>query len=108
MKGRKWILIMLCIGGCALTYADDMGMNTNGDCSSFSVMEQDFASGLSTDNKDMFCTRFNQSQRNSAMRMTQQPDMNGNLLSPDEAVEKVAKDNRIMPMRKKSRGCPIQ
>jgi hypothetical protein len=110
---KNLILFGMCTICCSLVHAQNtqsqnmqsMGM---GDCSSYSMMEQDFAAELSDANREMFCTRFNQSQRNSAMQMTRQPDMQGNLLTPDQAVEKVAKDNRIMPMQQKSRGCPMQ
>jgi hypothetical protein len=110
MLKRNCFLFILCVGLCGISDAAQMNMmpGQNADCGSFSFMEQDFSEELSDANKEMFCGRFNQDQRNSAMQMTRQPDNNGNLMSPDQAVEKVAKDNRMMPMQKKSKGCPVQ
>lgn len=67
------------------------------DCASFSSTEQQFASQLNPNNRMMFCSKFNQDQRNAAMQMAGQMDVMGNVMNQDQAVQKVAQDNNMMP-----------
>lgn len=78
------------------------------DCSSLTADEQQFAYGLTSDNRAMFCSKFNPVQRAAAMQLTSQPDPTGALLSPDQAVAKVAVANNIKPPKKSSSGCPVK
>jgi len=78
------------------------------DCSSLSPDEQQFAYGLTADNRAMFCGKFTPVQRASAMQLTSQPDPTGALLSPDQAVVKVAGANNVAPQKKSGGGCPVK
>jgi hypothetical protein len=59
----------------------------------------------------VFCGKFDEDMRQSAMGMAGQMSDDGTLLTNDQAVEKTAKDNNIMmpaaPMRQGS-GCPAK
>ncbi len=79
------------------------------DCSGMSADMQQFAAGLSSSNKMMFCSKFNDSMRAQAMQMGMQKDASGNMMmTSDQAVEKVAGDNNVMPMAKSAGGCPVK
>lgn len=77
-------------------------------CSSLTPDEQQFAYGLTADNRAMFCGKFTPVQRASAMQLTSQPDPTGALLSPDQAVAKVAAANSVAPQKKSGGGCPVK
>jgi len=77
------------------------------DCSSLTADEQQFAYGLLPENRAMFCGKFTDVQRAAAMQLTSQPDPTGAVVTPDQAVTKVAMANNLMPM-KKSGGCPVK
>lgn len=78
------------------------------DCSGMAPEMQQFAGGLNGSNKMMFCSKFNDSMRAQAMQMSMQKDAGGNMMmTPDQAVEKVAKDNNMM-MQKGAGGCPVK
>jgi hypothetical protein len=66
------------------------------DCTQLSAAEQQFASGLSADSKAMYCGMFNADQRMAAMQQVGQPDASGNVMTADQAVQKVAQDNNMM------------
>lgn len=97
--------------GMALN-ADPMGMNQTGMCDSLTVNEQDFANRLSAANQGMFCRQFNAEQRRNAMSMASTPDMNGNMMAPDQAVDQVARNNNLSPLpaqsQAKAKGCPVK
>ena len=67
-----------------------------------------FAQKLSKPNAALF-NQFNDAQKQQAMEMTR-PMNNRPGLTPDQAVEKVAKDNNMpMPMKKSPSGsCPVR
>ncbi len=69
------------------------------DCSQLTPDEQDFANQLNPTNKMVFCNKFTPDMRTSAMEMSGQMGMDGTLITNDQAVERVAKDNNMtMPM----------
>ena len=67
------------------------------DCSGLNGNEQQFALGLTLEHKALFCQKFTPVQRAAAMQMTSQPDPIGMLISPDQAVQKVADANQLTP-----------
>jgi hypothetical protein len=101
---KKWFLSILMMSGLVAGYAGPMGT-----CGNLSAMEQTFVSGMSAANQEMFCSRFTQSMRDSAMKMSGMPDSQGNMMSPDQAVEKVARDNNVAPAPAGSKGgCAVK
>lgn len=77
-------------------------------CSPLNPDEQQFAYGLTDDNRALFCTKFTSTQRAAAMQMTSQPSPTGALISPDEAVLIVAKANQIVPGKESPTLCPTK
>lgn len=78
------------------------------DCSNMGADMQQFASQLNTMNKRMFCGQFNAAQRSTAMQYASQQDSNGNMMSADRAVQKVAAENNMTPSSKSPTGCPVK
>lgn len=104
---KKWFLMTLVIGSFTVAYADPMAMNSG--CVNRSAEEQSFAMGMSAANQEMFCGRFNQDMRNAAMGMAGMPDSYGNVMTPDQSVEKVARDNNMNAIPNSARGgCPVK
>lgn len=70
--------------------------------------QSNFAQKLSKANAGLF-NQFNESQKRQAMDMTR-PMNNKPGMTPDQAVEKVAKDNKMpMPFKKNPSGsCPVK
>ena len=63
------------------------------ECSGMSHRMLRFSDKLNESNLKIFCSRFNDDQREKAMQLANQKDKSGNLImTPDQAVEKVAKD----------------
>ncbi len=80
-----------------------------GDCGAMSPDTQAFAGQLSPSNKTMFCGKFNDSQRTQAMQMSVQKDASGkNMMTPDQAVQKVAESGGMMNSGTTPRGCPVK
>lgn len=78
------------------------------DCSNMSPDMQAFAGKLSANNKMMFCGKMNDMQRSTCMQMSNQMDPSGKpMMTPDQAVEKVAKDNYMIGPKGPS-GCPVK
>ena len=97
--------IMTCCG--ALVQAEPATtVAMQNSCQSLSANEQSFANGLTSANQALFCGPFSADQRAAAMAMTGQRDVNGNMMSPDQAVEKVAKDNNVKATM--TGGCPAR
>ncbi len=78
------------------------------DCSQLTADQQQFAYGLIPENRALFCGKFSDVQRAAAMQLTSQPDPTGALLSPDQAVARVAAANNMTPAKKSSGGCPVK
>jgi len=78
------------------------------DCSNMGADMQQFAAQLNAMNKKMFCGQFNAAQRSTAMQYATQMDANGNMMSADKAVQKVAAENNMMPSSKSPTGCPVK
>jgi hypothetical protein len=85
------IVMISCILGSAIT-ACTSSQQTTQDCSQLNAKEQAFAEMLSSSNKAKFCSEFSSTQRSKAMSWTGKKDENGNMMSPDDAVKKAAKD----------------
>jgi hypothetical protein len=76
---------------------------TTNSCARLTNAEQDFSSKLNDKNKKMFCEKFTMEQRKSAMMAACNTVYNcganrnagKNILKPDDAVMKVAKDNKL-------------
>lgn len=80
-----------------------------GECANFSPEVKAFSAQLNASNKTMFCTKFNDQQRSDAMRMTGQMDSAGMvMMTPDQAVDKVARDNNLTAPGKTPGGCPVK
>jgi hypothetical protein len=113
MKKMKIILAALgclCLMGSAIAenMQNEIAANPM-DCSNMSMDMQQFAAQLNTMNKKMFCGQFNASQRSTAMQYAAQQDSNGNnMMSADQAVQKVAADNNMKPAQKTPTGCPVK
>ncbi len=75
-------------------------------CSKLNSDEHQFAFGLSKENRKLFCEKFTPVQRAAAMQLTSQPDPTGALLSPDDAVVRVAMANQLIPNPSSSSPCP--
>lgn len=84
-----------------------MNPSTQANCNALSPAEQDFAKRLSADNQKMFCGRFSADQRKTAMQMAGQTDANGNIMNPDQAVQKVA-GPRYGNSPSNGGGCPVR
>jgi len=85
------------------------------DCSMMTADEQQFANKIVDSNlKMMFCNKFTPDQRSTAMQMMNQPDAQGNMMTSDQCVQKVMKDNNMMmPMMQQKKsggpgGCPAK
>lgn len=75
-------------------------------CSTLTADEQQFAFGLTPQNRQVFCSKFTPVQRAAAMQLTSQPDPTGALLSPDDAVQKVVDSMNISPNSQGTGVCP--
>jgi glucan phosphoethanolaminetransferase (alkaline phosphatase superfamily) len=73
------------------------------DCSTMPQQMQEFAAQMTPANKAIFCGKFTDSQRASAMQMAATPDAAGAVMSPDEAVQKVSGAKGKVPT-----GCPVK
>jgi hypothetical protein len=107
---KKWIAILVGVFGTLSAAPNDQMMQGQPamDCSSMSQEMQQFAGQLNGANKAMFCGKFNDMQRTQAMQMAAQVDPNGKpMMSGDQAVQKVASDSGLNPMKSPS-GCPVK
>ena len=69
--------------------------NYREECSDLPMHVRRFTDKLSEANLKIFCSQFNNDQREKAMQMANQKDKNGNfVMTPDEAVEKVARTSK--------------
>jgi hypothetical protein len=80
------------------------------DCSNLSADEQQFAAQLSAPNKAIFCGQLTPAQRMAAMQMVRTPDATGAMLTPDQAVQRVAPAPAPAPSSQPQNagGCPVQ
>jgi hypothetical protein len=79
------------------------------DCSNMGMDLQQFAAQLNAVNKKMFCGQFSSAQRSTAMQYASQTDASGNnMMTADQAVQKVASDNNMVPTQKTPTGCPVK
>jgi hypothetical protein len=106
-------IIMLVITSCFLiaqAWAEEAAMPTSMpmDCSNMSSAVQQFAGQLTAANRTMFCSKFSDAQRASAMQMASNPDASGNVVSPDDAVKSVSGANGSNPQSKTPVGCPVK
>ena len=69
--------------------------NYREECSDLPMHVRRFTDKLNEANLKIFCSQFNNDQREKAMLLASQKDKNGTpLMTPDEAVEKVAEENK--------------
>lgn len=69
--------------------------NYREECRDLPMHVRRFTDKLNEANLKIFCSQFNNDQREKAMQMANQKDKNGNfVMSPDEAVEKVARKGK--------------
>lgn len=90
----------------------NMAPKGKADCSQLSPDEQDFATQLSAPHRMVFCNKFDSEMRASAMEAAGQMGTSGMLVTNDQAVEQVARDNNMMmpmaPAKRQSSGCPAK
>ncbi|MBS0585181.1 MAG: hypothetical protein JSR76_02630 [Verrucomicrobia bacterium] len=80
----------------AIVHSQQGQMDMKGMCQDMSAEMQQFADKLNMNNKMLFCSKFNDSQRKQAMQMASQSSGYGKQkMTPDKSVEKVAADNKI-------------
>jgi hypothetical protein len=109
MNLSKMVLVLALL--CSFVLADQMNMPGKGMCTTMGPDIAQFAMQLSGDNQKMFCGQFNDAQRSTAMQLASQQDAMGkSMMSPDQAVQKVAMDNNIVPSnpQKTPTGCPVK
>lgn len=69
--------------------------NYREECRDLPMHVRRFTDKLNEANLKIFCGQFNNDQREKAMQMANQKDKDGNfVMSPDEAVEKVARKGK--------------
>ncbi len=108
-KQMMMYMIFLCSSSmspslyCAMQQSPMEGMER---CAKLNPDEHQFAFGLSKENKKLFCEKFTPVQRAAAMQLTSQPDPTGALLSPDDAVVRVAMANQLIPNSSSQSACP--
>lgn len=77
-------------------FAQQNQMNMKGMCQDLSPEMQQFASKLNMNNKMLFCSKFNDSQRTQAMQMATQKDSYGKQkMTPNKSVEMIAAQNNL-------------
>jgi hypothetical protein len=85
---------------------------TRADCAQLTADEQDFANQLNPMNKMMFCGKFTSAMRRTSMDRAGQTGSDGMLITNDQSVEQVAKDNNMaLPMSpgtRQSGSCPAK
>ena len=84
-------------------------MMSSSNCTNLPTDQQTFAMQLTPNNKNMFCNSFNMDQRKAAMQMTTAMNPSGAKMTPDQAVEQVARNNNLTPTNPRSTGgCPVR
>lgn len=69
--------------------------NYREECSDLPMHVRRFTDKLNEANLKIFCSKFNNEQQEKAMQLAAQKDKSGNfVMTPDEAVEKIAKENK--------------
>lgn len=104
-------LTFICLNSSAIAEQIQQTAQTTNpmDCSNMGPDMQQFSGQLNATNKKMFCGQFNDSQRSTAMQMaSQQNSSGGTMMTPDQAVQKVATDNNMVPSAKTPTGCPVK
>ena len=106
----KMIVLALasCVMGVSPLVLGAAGMQKTMDCSMMSPDMQEFAAQLTQDNKALFCGKFTDGQRASAMQMTSTEVSPGMTMSPDEAVQKISGASGSNPQGKSPKGCPVK
>lgn len=119
-KGTVLIAINLLLTSATGLHAQPSQPKTAGSCSLLSDDVQQFAGQLSSANQALFCGSFSDDQRDAAMAIAGQYDSNGNLMTEDLAVQKIAQDYNIAPptatpkaqtpspQKSSGGGCPVK
>ena len=70
---------------------------------------QQFSAQLTPSNQKMFCNQFDEAQQTACMQMASQTDSTGKMMmTPDQAVQKIAAANNIKSSEKTPTGCPVK
>ena len=77
-----------------------------GCCSDLAPEMQQFAGQLNLVHQRLFCAKFNDAQRKTAMQMVARPNPPGEAPTPDQAVQKVAQANHLLP--RSGDTCPLK
>jgi hypothetical protein len=104
----KKILLVLAVCAMGVSPVILQAAKKSMDCSTMSDDVQQFADQLTTENKRMFCGKFTEGQRASAMQMASTQDESGMTMSPDDAVRKVSGASGSNPQGKTPAGCPVK
>jgi hypothetical protein len=102
------VACVFCVSAGAEEAAKEIAAQAQADCSGMSADFQRFANQLNATNKRIFCGQFSDDQRATAMRYATQQDANGNMMSADQAVQKVASESNMRSSQKSPTGCPIK
>ena len=65
------------------------------ECSNLSHEMRKFADKLNDENLKIFCSEFNDAQREKALQMASQKNSNGKHMTPDESVQMVAIEGNL-------------
>lgn len=65
-------------------------------CENMSPEMKQFSAKLNENNQMIFCTKFNEHQRDQAMKMSMKMGKEGTMMTPDQSVEMVAKEHNMM------------
>ena len=107
-KAALAVLTGMCFMSSAMAQQQEIAAQNPMDCSNMSMDMQQFAGQLNTMNKKMFCGQFTAAQRATARQYASQQDENGNMMSADQAVQRVAAENNMKPSQKSPTGCPVK
>ena len=105
-KNVLWIICVIILGFLSEGFTTNSNQNTQKEDSLLNADEQQFAYGLTPENRILFCSKFTPVQRAAAMQITSQPDPTGALTSPDQAVVIVARANELLPPSENPTVCP--
>ncbi len=90
----------------SMVFGDMPTSQMSKDCSTMAPNVEQFAMKMTPQNRATFCSQFTDGQRASAMQLAGTPDENGNTMSPDDAVQKIA--GKKTTQGKTPTGCPVQ
>lgn len=94
---KRFLLLVIFLSVAVSPFAAQCGA-CGGCCSELSQEKQQFAAKLNAIHQRLFCAKFDESQQQIAMELTiKKEKSNVEPLTPDQAVQKVAQDNHLLP-----------